>query len=460
KSYLAFGSWPKTSPSTQCVVGGPVPDATPARPCGSGGGPGQRCRWPGAGGLLGALRGTRENVPGGVQCPAVCARHTSDTCLRPGTAREPPKSRGEERLGDRLPSSRAGTPGRTVGSRTTVAATRRALGHLGDRSRRTGCALEAVTLPCALGWQPNPENARDQKTPAAKRAKPQPGPDLTGRAHEAGSTRWWRRAPGSPRRACALRLPPGASGSRVTPEVAGRARAGGAATFVIPCGRERESGAVEPPVCQTQVEASMAEQEPTAEQLAQIAAENEEDEHSVNYKPPAQKSIQEIQELDKDDESLRKYKEALLGRVTVSADPNVPNVVVTRLTLVCSTAPGPLELDLTGDLESFKKQSFVLKEGVEYRIKISFRVNREIVSGMKYIQHTYRKGVKIDKTDYMVGSYGPRAEEYEFLTPTEEAPKGMLARGSYNIKSRFTDDDKTDHLSWEWNLTIKKEWKD
>uniref|UniRef100_A0A8D0N9H5 Rho GDP-dissociation inhibitor 1 n=2 Tax=Sus scrofa TaxID=9823 RepID=A0A8D0N9H5_PIG len=204
-----------------------------------------------------------------------------------------------------------------------------------------------------------------------------------------------------------------------------------------------------PQVSQTPLEESMAEQEPTAEQLAQIAAENEEDEHSVNYKPPAQKSIQEIQELDKDDESLRKYKEALLGRVAVSADPNVPNVVVTRLTLVCSTAPGPLELDLTGDLESFKKQSFVLKEGVEYRIKISFRVNREIVSGMKYIQHTYRKGVKIDKTDYMVGSYGPRAEEYEFLTPMEEAPKGMLARGSYSIKSRFTDDDRTDHLSWE-----------
>ncbi|XP_043352464.1 rho GDP-dissociation inhibitor 1 isoform X2 [Dermochelys coriacea] len=113
-----------------------------------------------------------------------------------------------------------------------------------------------------------------------------------------------------------------------------------------------------------------------------------------------------------------------------------------------------------GDLESYKKQSFVLKEGVEYRIKISFRVNKEIVSGLKYIQHTFRKGVKIDKTDYMVGSYGPRAEEYEFLTPMEEAPKGMLARGSYNIKSKFTDDDKTDHLSWEWNLTIKKEWKE
>lgn len=32
----------------------------------------------------------------------------------------------------------------------------------------------------------------------------------------------------------------------------------------------------------------------------------------------------------------------------------------------------------TGDLESFKKQSFVLKEGVEYRIKISFRVRERL----------------------------------------------------------------------------------
>uniref|UniRef100_A0A672K1D5 Rho GDP-dissociation inhibitor 1 n=1 Tax=Sinocyclocheilus grahami TaxID=75366 RepID=A0A672K1D5_SINGR len=115
---------------------------------------------------------------------------------------------------------------------------------------------------------------------------------------------------------------------------------------------------------------------------------------------------------------------------------------------------------LSGDLESFKKQSFVLKEGVEYRIKISFKVNKDIVSGLKYVQQTYRKGVKIDKSDYMVGSYGPRPNEYEFLTPLEEAPKGMLARGTYNIKSKFTDDDKHDHLSWEWNLNIKKDWKD
>lgn len=63
----------------------------------------------------------------------------------------------------------------------------------------------------------------------------------------------------------------------------------------------------------------MAEQEPTPEQLAAIAAANEESESSINYKPPAQKSLQEIQELDKDDESLRKYKEALLGNAAAIA---------------------------------------------------------------------------------------------------------------------------------------------
>uniref|UniRef100_A0A3B4EZ97 Rho GDP-dissociation inhibitor 1 n=1 Tax=Pundamilia nyererei TaxID=303518 RepID=A0A3B4EZ97_9CICH len=180
----------------------------------------------------------------------------------------------------------------------------------------------------------------------------------------------------------------------------------------------------------------------------------------VNYKPPAQKSVKEIHELDKDDESLRKYKEALLGSGISEADPNVPNVQVIRMSLVCDSAPEPLVLDLCGDLEAFKKQAFVLKEGVEYRIKISFKVNREIVSGLKYVQQTFRKGMKIDKSDYMVGSYGPRGAEYDFLTTVEEAPKGLLARGNYVIKSKFTDDDKHDHLSWEWNLNIKKDWKD
>ncbi|KAM8844019.1 rho GDP-dissociation inhibitor 1 [Spinachia spinachia] len=203
---------------------------------------------------------------------------------------------------------------------------------------------------------------------------------------------------------------------------------------------------------------TMAEQEPTPEQLEELAAANREGENAVNYKPPAQKSLQEIQQLDEQDESLRKYKEALLGKVATVADPSVPNVQVVRMTLVCDSAPQPLVLNLQ-DLDHLRKNPFVMKEGIEYRIKITFKVNKDIVSGLKYTQQTFRKGIKLDKSDYMVGSYGPKAdEEYEFLTTVEESPKGLLARGTYNIKSKFTDDDEHDHLSWEWSLTIKKDW--
>ncbi|KAL7378230.1 hypothetical protein ABVT39_010612 [Epinephelus coioides] len=205
----------------------------------------------------------------------------------------------------------------------------------------------------------------------------------------------------------------------------------------------------------------MAEQEPTQEQVNVCEVDAEEEDTNPNYRPPAQKSLDEIQQLDAEDESLRKYKEALLGKeVKVAADPSTPNIQVMSMTLVCDAAPAPLILDLT-DLDGFKKNPFVLKEGVEYKIKINFKVNKEIVSGLKYTQQTYRKAVRVDKSDYMVGSYGPRPDEaYEFLTTMEEAPKGMLARGTYTIKSKFTDDDKHDHLSWEWNLNIKKDWKD
>lgn len=38
-----------------------------------------------------------------------------------------------------------------------------------------------------------------------------------------------------------------------------------------------------------------------------------EEELESNYKPPPEKTIEQILETDKEDESLRKYKETLLG---------------------------------------------------------------------------------------------------------------------------------------------------
>ncbi|KAM9346016.1 rho GDP-dissociation inhibitor 3 [Symphorus nematophorus] len=189
-----------------------------------------------------------------------------------------------------------------------------------------------------------------------------------------------------------------------------------------------------------------------------LPIEEEEDERNLNYKPPVQKSLEEIQELDKDDESLVKYKQTLLGALPVTTDPSVPNVQVTRMTLLCDEAPGPMTMDLTGDLQALREKTLVLKEGVTFRLKVDFKVNREIVAGLRYHHVIHRKGINVNKASYMVGSYGPKAEELEFISPADEAPKGMMSRGQYGIRSRFIDDDKNVYLDWEWNLEVKKDW--
>lgn len=76
-------------------------------------------------------------------------------------------------------------------------------------------------------------------------------------------------------------------------------------------------------------------------------------------------------------------------------------------------------IPLTGDLAALKNQVFVLKEGIEYKVKITFKVreaairgsrvpafqrrplpfsfpqvNKEIVSGLKCLHHTYRRGLR------------------------------------------------------------------
>jgi hypothetical protein len=59
----------------------------------------------------------------------------------------------------------------------------------------------------------------------------------------------------------------------------------------------------------------------------------------------------------------------------------------------------------------------------------------------------HTKSLLVDKLEHMIGSYGPSAESHSVTFLTEEAPSGMLARGSYDVLSRIIDDDKQEHAS-------------
>jgi len=187
------------------------------------------------------------------------------------------------------------------------------------------------------------------------------------------------------------------------------------------------------------------------------------DDENETFPKPQSKTLDELVKADEEDESLRKYKEMLLGEAVagsgkVVVDENdARSLILKKLYLVVEGRPD-LPMDLTQDLDTIKQKKFTLKEGTKFRIKFEFIVQRELVTGLKYV-HKAHKGVMTEKMKQMVGSFPPRKEPY--ITETEEidAPSGMLFRGAYTVSSCFKDDD-TEHLKWEWSIDVKREWDD
>jgi len=181
------------------------------------------------------------------------------------------------------------------------------------------------------------------------------------------------------------------------------------------------------------------------------------------FKLTAAKSLDEYAKLDAEDESLARWK-ASLGIVPGAAGPATgPKVTVLTLELASPTLPPGKKIcfDLrdTASLASLKKNPINIKEGVEYNVRITFKVNHSIISGVRYIQGVKRTGVTVDKLEQMLGSYGTRPEPYTKDFDPDESPSGMLARsGTYHVKSRVIDDDGEVYADWEWCFKLGKEW--
>lgn len=128
------------------------------------------------------------------------------------------------------------------------------------------------------------------------------------------------------------------------------------------------------------------------------------------------------------------------------------------LSLVSPTAPGgSVSINLQQSKEQLaqiKQNPISVKEGVEYSVKIRFSVGSDILSGLKYVQVVKRAGIKVDKMEEMIGSYGPRPEPYEKTFASSEAPSGMMARGTYSVRSRVVDDDGNVFADWDWAFKV------
>ncbi|TXG55468.1 hypothetical protein EZV62_020724 [Acer yangbiense] len=166
----------------------------------------------------------------------------------------------------------------------------------------------------------------------------------------------------------------------------------------------------------------------------------------------------EDEEDEEDDESLRKWKEQLLGSVDFDniGETHEPEVKILSLSIV---APGRSDIVLSVPEDGkIKGLWFTLKEGSLYSLKFSFEVKNNIVSGLRYTNTVWKTGVKVDSSKQMLGTFSPQPEPYTFDTPEETTPSGMFARGSYTARTKFLDDDNKCYLEINYTFDIRKEW--
>ncbi|KAG8054243.1 hypothetical protein GUJ93_ZPchr0001g30847 [Zizania palustris] len=109
--------------------------------------------------------------------------------------------------------------------------------------------------------------------------------------------------------------------------------------------------------------------------------------------------LKEQLELDKDDESLRRWKEQLLGQVDTEqlGETAEPEVKVLNLTILSPDRPDlVLPIPFVADEKGY---AFALKDGSTYSFRFSFIVSNNIVSGLKYTNTVWKTGVRGDTTN-------------------------------------------------------------
>ncbi|KAG2319998.1 hypothetical protein Bca52824_013211 [Brassica carinata] len=159
--------------------------------------------------------------------------------------------------------------------------------------------------------------------------------------------------------------------------------------------------------------------------------EDDDEDEDKNLELGPRIALKEQLEKDKDDESLRRWKEQLLGIVDLEEVGETPDPVVKIMNLT---------------IRSPDREDMAL---IKYTLVFTFRVTNNIVSDLRYSDTVLKTGIKVYGRKQMLGTFSPQAEPYNHVMFEESTPSGMLVRGSYSIKSKFVEEDNPGNKSTE-----------
>jgi Rho GDP-dissociation inhibitor len=194
--------------------------------------------------------------------------------------------------------------------------------------------------------------------------------------------------------------------------------------------------------------------------------DDDEEEDHTGYIAPEKKQIEEYVQLDYHDESLRRWKESLgltmnSGTARTIGDPNDKRKLV--LLSITSYVDGeePIVIDFTDvdQLNGMQYKPVKVKQRTQYHLKIRFRIQHEIITGLHYYQINKRRGITFNKIREVCGAYAPNTPDrpyYEYSLPKRIVPGGFIARGQYKAQTFLKDDDNVIHVAFPWLFEITK----
>ncbi|THG05406.1 hypothetical protein TEA_002125 [Camellia sinensis var. sinensis] len=165
-----------------------------------------------------------------------------------------------------------------------------------------------------------------------------------------------------------------------------------------------------------------------------------------------------LEETAPDDESLRRWKEKLLGCVEEDLNEQMEPEVIFHSIGIISDDFGEISTPIPVDETKDGRVLFTLKEGSEYRLKLAFTVLHNIVSGLMYTNTVWKGGLRVtvDQSKGMLGTFAPQREPYVHTLDEDTAPSGVLARGTYtaNLKLGLVSDSLNPVHGYDMNFLV------
>ncbi|XP_049398873.1 rho GDP-dissociation inhibitor 1-like [Solanum stenotomum] len=181
----------------------------------------------------------------------------------------------------------------------------------------------------------------------------------------------------------------------------------------------------------------------------------DENNQQENMKMLDDESLREEQLLESDystsDEGM-----FLVSKFTIHINELEPEVQEPKLYIICPERP---ELVLCEPFFSTPKEClFTLKEASRYKLKFSFTVSNNVVCGLKYINTTWKTGVRVDKSQVMLGTFEPRKEPYVYELEEDVTPSGVFARGLYTTRTQVIDEKERCYVDITYYFDIQRQW--